>query len=55
MYDDCCDWYDLDYTTQGDLDETSRSNHDNLHDLDEEYYSRRDSQDFYELSLQYYA
>ena len=55
MYEDSAGWYDLDYITQDDLDEDSRSNHDNLQDLDEEWYSRRDTQDFYELSLQYYA
>lgn len=59
MYDDFYDWCDLDYTTQGDyennLDETHQSSQDYLQDLDEEWYSRRDTQDFYELSLQYYA
>jgi len=54
MYEDSADWYDLDYSTQDDLDESSQSNHD-TQDLDEEWYSRRDTQDFYELSLQYYA
>ncbi len=55
MYDDFYDWCDLDYTSQGDLDESSRSNQDYLQDLDEEWYSRRDTQDFYELSLIHYA
>lgn len=55
MYEDSADWYDLDYITQDDLDESSQSNHDNMQDLDEEWYSRRDTQDFYELSILHYA
>ena len=50
MYEDSAGWYDLDYITQDDLDEDSRSNQDNLQDLDEEWYSRRDTQDFYGLT-----
>ena len=48
MYEDSAGWYDLDYITQDDLDEDSRSRQDDLQDLDEEWYSRRDTQDFYE-------
>lgn len=55
MYEDSAGWYDLDYITQDDLDESSQSNHDNMQDLDEEWYSRRDTQDFYELSILHYA
>ena len=46
MYEDCADWYDLDYETGDDLDESTQSYTQDL-DLDEEYNSRRDNnQDF---------
>ena len=56
MYEDCADWYDLDYETGDDLDESTQSYTQQDLDLDEEYNSRRDNnQDFYELSIYHYA